>query len=58
MQPYLNGDKTTSAAIEDGVAPLKDFMLEHTDKDELELLTNVADRELPEEPRPTCRWRP
>ena len=47
VEPYMNGDKTTSAAIKDGGAPLKDFMLEHTDKDELELLTNVADRELP-----------
>jgi flagellar biosynthetic protein FliP len=47
VQPYLNGDKTTSAAIKDGGAPLKDFMLDHTDQDELELLTNVADRELP-----------
>lgn len=48
VQPYLNGDKSTSQAIEDGGGPLKEFMLDHTDDEELTLLTQVADRELPE----------
>ena len=48
LQPYLNGDKTTSVAIQDGIEPLRDFMLDNTDDDELMLLTNVADRDLPE----------
>ena len=48
VQPYLDGDKTTSQAYTDGVKPLKEFMLDHTDDAELELLTNVAKRDLPE----------
>ena len=48
VQPYLDGDKSTSQAIQDGGAPLKTFMIEHTDDEELELLTNVADREMPD----------
>jgi len=47
VQPYLKGDKTSSQAFHDGVKPLKSFMLDHTDDDELKLLTNVADRKLP-----------
>ncbi|CAA9389605.1 MAG: Flagellar biosynthesis protein FliP [uncultured Nocardioides sp.] len=50
IQPYINGDKNAGAAYESGVQPLKDFMLDNTDDGELELLTNVADRELPENP--------
>ncbi|GAA1137599.1 flagellar type III secretion system pore protein FliP [Nocardioides aquiterrae] len=47
LQPYLNGDKTASVAIPEGMQPLRDFMLDNTDDSELELLTSVADRELP-----------
>jgi flagellar biosynthetic protein FliP len=50
IQPYLNGDKNAGAAYEAGVQPLKDFMLHNTDDGELQLLTNVADREMPENP--------
>ncbi len=48
VQPYLNGDKSAGAAYEDGVKPLKEFMLDNVDDEELLLLTNVADRELPD----------
>jgi flagellar biosynthetic protein FliP len=48
LQPYMNGDMTSSQAIEVGMEPLKDFMLDNTDDDELVLLTNVADRDLPD----------
>jgi flagellar biosynthetic protein FliP len=48
VQPYLDGDKTTSAAFHDGLEPLRDFMLDNTDDGELQLLTSVADRKLPE----------
>ena len=48
VQPYLDGDKSTSQAIQDGGAPLKTFMIDHTDDEELALLTNVADKELPD----------
>lgn len=47
LQPYLNGDLSPSAALDAGLQPLRDFMLANTDDKELELLTNVADRELP-----------
>jgi flagellar biosynthetic protein FliP len=48
VQPYLNGDKTTSAAFHDGMEPLRAFMLDNADDGELQLLTSVADRKLPE----------
>lgn len=48
VQPYLDGDKTTKTAFADGMEPLRTFMLENTDDEELMLLTSVADRELPE----------
>jgi flagellar biosynthetic protein FliP len=48
LQPYLDGDKTAAQAFDDGIKPLKEFMLDNTGDDELELLTNVADREMPQ----------
>ncbi len=47
LQPYLAGDKTASVAISEGMQPLRGFMLDNTDDAELELLTSVADRDLP-----------
>jgi flagellar biosynthesis protein FliP len=47
LQPYLDGDVSSSVALDAGMQPLRDFMLDNTDDDELELLTNVADREMP-----------
>ena len=49
VQPYLDGDKNTSQAFTDGLEPLRAFMLDNTDDDEIELLTNVAQRKLPED---------
>jgi len=43
VQPYLAGDKTQSEAFEAGVAPLREFMLDHTREDEIALFTKVAD---------------
>jgi flagellar biosynthetic protein FliP len=48
LQPYLKGDLTASQAWDKGIEPLHDFMLEHTGDDELRLLTDVADRKLPD----------
>ena len=48
VQPYLDGDKTSTQAFEDGIDPLKEFMLAQTDDEELMLLTSVAGRDLPE----------
>ena len=47
LQPYLKGDKNQSIAFNDGVAPLQEFMLKHTRKDEIALFTKVADRPQP-----------
>jgi flagellar biosynthetic protein FliP len=49
VQPYLHGTKTSAQAWNDGVKPLKSFMLDHTDDAELTLLTNVAKRDLPKD---------
>jgi flagellar biosynthetic protein FliP len=47
VQPYLNGTKTQSVAFHDGVQPLREFMLNHTRKDEIALFSKVADKPLP-----------
>ena len=49
LQPYLDGDKTTTQAYNDGIEPLREFMLDQSGDDELMLLTNVAGRDLPED---------
>jgi len=48
LQPYLDGEKTQSQAWDDGIEPLRDFMLGQTGDSELALLTEVADRPRPE----------
>ena len=47
VQPYLNGTKPQSQAFDDGIKPLREFMLDHTRQDELAMLSQVADRALP-----------
>lgn len=49
VQPYLDGTKTSAQAFDDGIEPLKAFMLDHTNDAELTLLTSVADRDLPKD---------
>ncbi len=49
LQPYMDGDATASEAFTDGVDPLRTFMLGQTGDDELQLLTDVAKRDLPED---------
>ena len=48
VQPYLKGELSQSEAFEAGVAPLKDFMLDHTRGEDLALITRAADRPNPE----------
>jgi flagellar biosynthetic protein FliP len=48
VQPYLKGEKTQTVAFNDGVKPLREFMLNHTRKDELALFTKVAGRPMPQ----------
>ncbi|KAA1417691.1 flagellar type III secretion system pore protein FliP [Nocardioides humilatus] len=47
VQPYLDGTLSASQAFDAGLQPLRGFMLDNADDDELSLLTNVADRKLP-----------
>jgi flagellar biosynthetic protein FliP len=47
VQPYLKGEKTQTVAFDDGVKPLREFMLRQTRDDEIALLTKVADKPLP-----------
>ncbi len=48
LQPYLDGSSSAAEAFDTGVEPLRAFMLDQTGDDELEMLTNVARRDLPE----------
>ncbi len=48
LQPYLDGTKSQSQAWDDGIDPLRGFMLRQTGDSELALLTDVADRPRPE----------
>jgi flagellar biosynthetic protein FliP len=50
VQPYLAGTKTASQAFEDGVEPLREFMLKSTREDELALMLKVAGDEKPANP--------
>ncbi|MDT0200787.1 flagellar type III secretion system pore protein FliP [Nocardioides sp. AE5] len=47
VQPYMNGEKSLSAAYDDGIEPLREFMLANAGDDEIQLLTTVAKREQP-----------
>lgn len=47
VQPYLKGTKTQSQALSSGIKPLREFMLDHTRKEELAMLSKVADKKLP-----------
>ncbi|MGB7979741.1 MAG: flagellar type III secretion system pore protein FliP, partial [Candidatus Nanopelagicales bacterium] len=47
IRPYTEGTVTAEQAFEDGIEPLREFMLDNTDDDELALLTTVSKQELP-----------
>lgn len=48
VRPYLNGDKGMTQAFEDGVEPMRDFMLKHTRDEDLALMTKTAGLDLPQ----------
>ncbi len=48
VQPWLKGDKSQTQAFNDGVGPLREFMLSHTRDEELALLLRVAEQPNPE----------
>ena len=50
IQPYLHGEKSQSQAFDDGVKPLREFMLEQTRPEELALFTKVAGTDKPATP--------
>jgi flagellar biosynthetic protein FliP len=50
LQPYLHGQKTQTEAWNDGIDPLRSFMLDQTGDKEIALLTDVAHRPKPERP--------
>ena len=45
--PTCNGDKTQSQACNDGIAPLREFMLEHTRAEEIALMLQGAGQAKP-----------
>jgi len=49
VQPYLKGEKTQAVAFQDGVEPLKKFMLSHTRKDELALMVKMSNQDKPKD---------
>jgi flagellar biosynthetic protein FliP len=51
VQPYLKGEKKQAQAFNDGVAPLREFMLKNTRKDEIALFTKIAKKEQPKSPK-------
>jgi flagellar biosynthetic protein FliP len=51
LQPYLHGTKTQTQAWNDGIEPLRGFMLKQTGEKEIALLTNVAHKPKPDAPR-------
>ncbi len=50
VQPYLHGSKTQTQAWDDGIEPLRGFMLRQTGDKEIALLTDVARRPKPDRP--------
>jgi flagellar biosynthetic protein FliP len=47
VQPYLKGDKTQSQAFNDGVKPIREFMLKQTRSEELALMTKDSGQAKP-----------
>ncbi|MDQ1733819.1 MAG: flagellar biosynthesis protein FliP [Pseudonocardiales bacterium] len=50
IQPYLKGTKSQAAAYHDGIAPLRQFMLQHTRTEEIALMLRAG--HLPNPPTP------
>ncbi|MBG0818495.1 flagellar type III secretion system pore protein FliP [Planomonospora sp. ID82291] len=47
IQPYLKGEKSVSQAVEAGTPAVREFLTEHTRKDDLALFTKIADQPKP-----------
>ncbi|WP_018685592.1 flagellar type III secretion system pore protein FliP [Actinokineospora enzanensis] len=51
VQPYINGQKSQSQAFNDGMKPLREFMLKQTRPEEIALFTKVAGDQKPANPQ-------
>ncbi|MGY1783716.1 flagellar type III secretion system pore protein FliP [Geodermatophilus sp. SYSU D00698] len=49
VQPYVDGAMTVSQAYDAGVVPLKEFLLDNTRDDELQLMVGLSGEEQPED---------
>ncbi|MCL2541354.1 MAG: flagellar type III secretion system pore protein FliP [Nocardioidaceae bacterium] len=49
VQPYMHGKESAAVAFDHGMKPLRSFMLDNTDDNDLQLLTSVAHRPLPKD---------
>jgi flagellar biosynthetic protein FliP len=49
VQPYMDGAMTVSQAYDAGVVPLKEFLLDNTRDDELQLMVGLSGEEQPED---------
>jgi flagellar biosynthesis protein FliP len=47
VQPYMDGTVTVSQAYDAGVVPLREFLLDNTREDELELMINLSREQAP-----------
>ncbi len=50
LQPYMEEEITQEEAIEEGIEPLREFMLEHVRDRDLALFLDIAEMEPPEDP--------
>jgi flagellar biosynthetic protein FliP len=50
LQPYLDGTKSQTQAFDEGIEPLRGFMIEQAGDKEIALLTEVAGKDKPESP--------
>jgi flagellar biosynthetic protein FliP len=49
VQPYLDGEMTVGQAYDVGVQPLKEFLLDNTRDDELQLMVGLSGEEQPDD---------
>jgi len=50
LQPYMDGTMTVAQAYDSGVVPLREFLLDNTREDELQLMIGLSGEEAPASP--------
>lgn len=48
LQPYMNGAITQESAMDNALAPMRDFMLKNTREKDMEMFLKLSDAEVPE----------